>query len=87
VRFKQGKSWDIILPGGEEVSASMKMRLFLSGLSTTKPHFVKTIFLLLNSRKQLKKRMASCLNHDIVLPESFATEQQQTGNYFKTCQS
>jgi hypothetical protein len=60
---------------------------FLERVEHSKPHFVKTIFLLLNSRKQLKKRMASCLNHDIVLPEVIRHRAAADGNYFKTCQS
>lgn len=41
VRFKQGKSWDIILPGGEEVSASMKDESFLERVEHNQAAFCK----------------------------------------------
>lgn len=41
VRFKQGKSWDIILPGGEEVSASMKDEAFLERIEHNQAAFCK----------------------------------------------
>ncbi|EMQ3582257.1 hypothetical protein WE708_003168 [Escherichia coli H26] len=41
VRFKQGKSWDIILPNGEEVSASMKDEAFLERVEHNQAAFCK----------------------------------------------
>lgn len=41
VRFKQGKSWDIILPGGVEVSASMKDEAFLERVEHNQTAFCK----------------------------------------------
>ena len=41
VRFKQGKSWDIILPNGDEVSASMKDEAFLERVEHNQAAFCK----------------------------------------------